>query len=313
MDAAVESVSASDKPTGNASTPNRVASPGKTNSVSTRAEEADAASSIDTSGDQATEVPLQASFLGLPAEMRLRIYDHLLDAGRRPASEIANPLLPARWHCCFNDTRGGRMKCTCTSTVYPAILRVCKLVNQEALPVLRASLEIRIDTPAIFGRAIDFDHVELLNLIRSGEGLGVHIERLFLATSMRKLPIRVQRGESRSNQLKPLWAELAARVFNIKSFRFYLCFNMNLKVVDETFDYDEILGLLVLSKLRKLIFEVFVVEEFVGTTDRAGSNLNDFLHKLKQKADDRIKELGREVEVTTILREEVTMNGSKGE
>lgn len=250
----------------------------------------------------AADVPSRASFLGLPAEMRLRIYHYLLDASRRPDAELDGGVSGASWHCCFKDSTTGSVKCGCRKTFNPNVLRVCKLVHQEAEQVLHASLELRIDTPPLLETAMTFDRIQLLSFLRSSYSHNILANKLALATSLAQIPIRIHSGEDWMDRFKPLWSELGARTPNVTSFRLYLRFNIEMSDIDEAFDYDELLGMLILPELRKLIFDVFIPENPKATTNNTGWGVLEFLHELKRKAEVKIKRMDRVIEVTTTLR-----------
>lgn len=65
------------------------------------------------------------SFFNLAAEIRLQIYSELLSQDD-PITLMTNHHHP-------NDSRSIRVLC---SRIHPALLRVCKLINQEATPIL---------------------------------------------------------------------------------------------------------------------------------------------------------------------------------
>lgn len=269
--------------------------------MSTQTTEADTEAFIPTNIAQAapagTTMPNQASLLGLPAEMRLRIYKYLLDAGRRAIPESSLQ------HCCYQDLPAGSMKCGCANTVHLSILSVSKFVHQEAISVLYNSVEIRIDTPEEWNGTALYDHYELLNSRFEDHLQQSHITSLVAAFSTWHIPIKISDVETDTDLLKPLWSELGARLCNIKTFRLYLRYAEAASLIDNTFDYDELLGFLDLPKLKRLILEIFVGEDFNGPTAQHGQRASGFLCTLKQKAAEKISELGRDIEIVGFLRE----------
>lgn len=187
--------------------------------------------------------------------------------------------------------------CSCARAVFPSVLGVCKLVNEEATPVLYASLEARIDAPP----TANFDHCELWSQCRPGLARATLITKMAFVASLTSIPIRISPGEDYTDTLKPLWTRLNGLPLSIKTFRLYLRLSCELDC--EEFDYDEFLGPIALPKLRKLILEILCP----SPTDDAMSEIDyaaSFLQLLKQKAENKVKASNRTIEVVGVLREE---------
>jgi hypothetical protein len=83
------------------------------------------------------------SFLKLPTEIRLRIYDYIL-VGR---SDRAKNLSPVKWSkkkIIFYDAEDPKKR-----PMYPAILRSCKKIHSEASPILYSKNTFYVDNPKI--------------------------------------------------------------------------------------------------------------------------------------------------------------------
>lgn len=236
--------------------------------------------------------------------MRLKIYDYLLDASRWCAS-----ILDSESHCCWIDAAGGSAKCTCAKPVYLSVLRVNKLVNQEATPVLNATLELRIDTPMkVLETGNTFDHSSLWKLPQAYDHQVLPISNLVFVTTLMKLPVRIDIDEKVIDQLTPLWSRLSARPFNIKAFRLYLRYDCP---IGRHSDYEELLGLLILPRLQRLKIEILLPA--CERDDIDLDNASNFLRNLQQKAKDKIDELGRKIEVCGLLREEAFPPSDEGQ
>ncbi|EME78035.1 uncharacterized protein MYCFIDRAFT_179485 [Pseudocercospora fijiensis CIRAD86] len=93
------------------------------------------------------KMPKRASFMGIPPEMRLRIYDFLLNGSR--ITDLKTPYgLP---HSCYVDSRfegpEEQLKCRCARPVHPQILAVNHLVFEEAFNVMYGTTELRLRLP----------------------------------------------------------------------------------------------------------------------------------------------------------------------
>lgn len=85
--------------------------------------------------------PSAITFLKLPVELRLRIYDYALVS----RSDRAKNLSPVKWDkkkVIFYDTKDQTKR-----TVYPALLRSCKIIYNEASPVLYSKNTFYVDNP----------------------------------------------------------------------------------------------------------------------------------------------------------------------
>lgn len=286
-------------------------SPNQDSVMNTKMKGTNAAASTDIKDEEAvTDAPSRASFLGLPAEMRLRIYDYLLDASRRPASELdRNSPDGSGWHCCFLRTRKNMM-CGCAKTVHPSILCVSRLIHQEATPILYSTVEARIKTQSPMdctNTKAYYDLTRLWKLLPSNEAHVSSITSLVLATDMSDVPVRIDENEDFLDALKPLWSELKSRLYSLKNFRLHFSMDGNEYDID-FFDFDEILGMLALPKLEKLTLEVFVSSPLCQGPDgdhtvHAQLDAFEFLNTLQQKAKAKIVESGKNVEVVGLLRQ----------
>jgi hypothetical protein len=87
---------------------------------------------------EAPTTPPQASFLGLPAELRLRIYEYLF------VSDSSNE----SYCCSLNKSCGPNSACFSKhKNSFPNVLRLCKQVFAESYPVLYQHLEVGLAIP----------------------------------------------------------------------------------------------------------------------------------------------------------------------
>jgi len=105
-----------------------------------------------------SNIPPRASLLGLPAELRLQIYDYVLHDSRASLRRFAGR--KSRMHCCASGSGGmyntfgtfgckhGPRNCTCTIPIaIPFVMGVCTTIAEEIGPMMLADKEALLRLP----------------------------------------------------------------------------------------------------------------------------------------------------------------------
>ncbi|KAF7191487.1 Soluble epoxide hydrolase [Pseudocercospora fuligena] len=209
------------------------------------------------------QVPKRASFMGIPPEMRLRIYDFLLDGDR--ITDM--PVTFGRKHSCetntYNGPRQDNLKCTCAKTVFPQILAVNKLVFAEAAPLLYATTELRLALPTY---ANPYIVEETLNVISGGAKAS--FTKAVLPTSLNELDIVIYEGDRRSNSMTSLWTRLAADCHRLKDIRLQITFDADVIESLDSVGWDQLTGVVNLPAIESLDVEIlcYTGDYFPGVT-----------------------------------------------
>jgi hypothetical protein len=86
--------------------------------------------------------------MGLPVELRLKIYEYIFTRHLTPAQKMS---LRKDMHCCADGPLRLAISCLCASeTVHPDVLATCKQVSSEAFKSLYENLEFRIHFMTLF-------------------------------------------------------------------------------------------------------------------------------------------------------------------
>jgi hypothetical protein len=248
----------------------------------------------------------QASFMGLPPELRMYIYGYLVNGGR-----IMDP--GAAGHTCMNTSNGYRnhytpspLKCPCTEKVCPQILATNSTIYMEAMPVLYSSTEFHVSFPTWLDRPTSI-RARLRNLPESGI---VHIKRIALIGLDNRMVghnLRTSYENSIADSSKWLTSH------NIKPIEVRLCMGMLLgSLGDHNLHGPAFSDLLILPRVNKLLLEVPCIirggedsqQRLAYYGPRASAAILDSRHKLIAALRARAQTLGVGVDIEDVSSDE---------
>lgn len=229
--------------------------------------------------------------MGLPAELRVMIYDFVFHDGGRGAHRAGDlPEGPAlkrlsegsdnpnntsarsgdksdsdstaeQKHCCdlepSEKLHGGieipSLHCRCSSSLFPELLSTNKFIFAEAMPIFYANVTVRIKLPDFAGRW--YEPQRHLNRIpRYGKR---YIKNLLLVSSTSQIGITVgvfDAKDARFSLLKYTWRSLRGSLSSIHHVRLHLDPTWPIDV--EYFDAEAFAGMAAFPKLRTVRLEL---------------------------------------------------------
>lgn len=201
------------------------------------------------------EKPPRASLMGIPAELRLRIYEFLFTTDTEPQQP----------HCClpkgYNSKTAPPLACSCMPARHPQILSICKLVFNEASPIFYAAVEPRLYLPTLdyTGKPAIHHLKQGIDQLRKSRGSG-HISRLLLIGALRLIAIEIGRDDPPRLSLDtPNWNMICSRLMNVRTVRIHLEIDHYFEV--EIFDAETLVGLVALPKLRSVQLELWACKQ----------------------------------------------------
>lgn len=266
-----------------------------TQAASALSQSSSGADASDDSTAPDDQMPKRASFMGIPPEMRLRIYDFLLDGSR-----ITDMLAPdgSKHFCRSNIYHGPRpddLRCTCAKIVFPQILAANKTVFAEAAPVLYATRELRIALPR-YTQPYNID----TTLAPVSDEAKSSITKAVLPTSLSELDIVLCTSDRRSNNMTSLWNKLAAEFPRLRNVRLQIGFNPDTMSSLDFVEWQQLNGVLGLPGIKSLDVEVlrYTGDYFPGATpERLAARLDASLRA-------EISRLGKSIKMLSFGKDE---------
>ncbi|KJX98389.1 hypothetical protein TI39_contig414g00010 [Zymoseptoria brevis] len=187
----------------------------------------------------------RASFMGLPVEMRMRIYGFLVNGGR-----VMDP------GCAGSGCVGhGQLKCHCTESVWPQILATNSVIFMEAMPVLYSTTEFHVGFPRL-GQSEPTLPSCRTALSASPKYGAPHIRRLALCAILEEMSIAVCRGETQMDDLSLHWIWLSSLDLNLVCVRLYLIASPARAMTCRHVDVTPFVGLLSTCQVRKILVQI---------------------------------------------------------
>ncbi|KAF7193235.1 hypothetical protein HII31_05461 [Pseudocercospora fuligena] len=217
---------------------------------------------VSASAEPAPATHEPKSPMALPPELRLRIYEYVFDC--RPISPES--------HCCSKTKLVSRevgkqlpMKCSCKSgPQYPQILRVCKTIFQEAMPIMYNNLELRVVLPPpgalIFQRTLLGSHIPIVP-----EYATKYIKKLVFVAARHNPGMKVDKYSKPYDQLKRFWPAIWTQFSGLDTVRLHFHFDHDRYLQEVTeFDYESFKGLVRIRKLRRIAIEMHVRDKYLS-------------------------------------------------
>ncbi|SMR60226.1 unnamed protein product [Zymoseptoria tritici ST99CH_1A5] len=200
----------------------------------------------------------RASFMGLPVEMRMRIYGFLVNGGR-----VIDP--GANGSECARENGGrGKLgdgtrflfvapKCSCTESVWPQILATNSVIFMEAMPVLYSTTAFHVGFPKFGDGRSPSCRTALSTLPKYGAS---HIRHLVLSATLGLMSIAIYRPESHMDDLSLHWTWLRSLDLKLVSIRLCLIAEAVRAMTCLHLDVTPFIGLLSVSRAENIWLQV---------------------------------------------------------